>query len=96
MLKSGKQLVKLGIGPYELLLVLKIVKVPDNYYSTAISCRILLEKIILYLNLLHSLRTCSYNNVLKIFFLLLNMTLFIIIGQKTMMFPFVRTVIRLS
>ena len=35
-LKSGKQLVKLGIRPYVLflLLVLKVMKLLDNYYTT--------------------------------------------------------------
>ena len=35
MLKSGKQLVKRGIGPYLLFLVLTVVKVPGNYYTIA-------------------------------------------------------------
>ena len=65
MLKSVKQLIKLGIGPY--VLVLKIVKVPDNYYtiySNFLSVSFRMDY--LQPNLLHSLKTFSHNNVIKV------------------------------
>ena len=64
MLKTAKQPLKLGIGPFVLYLIFKVVKVLENYYTIAISSQLVLEWI--QLNLLHSLKTCSCSNLLKV------------------------------
>ena len=63
MLKSGKLLVKLrNWATYELFLVLKVVKVLENYSSTANLLSASFRIDLLQLNSWHSLKTCSYNN----------------------------------
>ena len=65
MMKPGKQLVKFETGLCMLSLTFKVVKVLENYYNCSfLSASVRINYLLL--NLLHSLKTWSCSNILKV------------------------------